>query len=154
MVSMRLDLSGNPSFVELLKRVQEVVDGAYANQDVPSSKLAERLHGDKATPLARLFFNLYTAPSGSEPAGALIKAFDLGDERSKDDVTVFQHMLFGMQDVGGRLVAELKFNRDLFDVPAMEQLLEQYQVLLQTIVAAPTQQIEDLIRQGSPSKVS
>ena len=61
-------------------------------------------------------------------------------------------MLFGMQDVGGRLVAELKFNRDVFDVPAMDQMLEQYQVLLQTIVAAPTQQIEDLIRQGSPKK--
>jgi len=154
MVSMRLDLSGNPNFVELLKRVQGVVDGAYANQDVPSSKLAERLHGDKATPLARLFFNLYTAPSGSgsEPAGASIKAFDLGDERRKDDVTLFQQMLFGMQDVGGRLVAELKFNRDVFDVPAMDQMLEQYQVLLQTIVAAPTQQIEDLIRQGSPKK--
>ena len=154
MVSMRLNLSGDPSFVELLKRVQIVIDGAYANQDVPSSKLAERLHGDNVTPLARLFFNLYTAPSGSEPAGASIKAFDLGDEKPKDDVTLFQHMLFGMQDVGGRLVAELKFNRDLFDVAAMDQMLEDYQVLLQTIVAAPTQQIEDLIRQGSPSKVS
>jgi hypothetical protein len=61
-------------------------------------------------------------------------------------------MLFGMQDVGGRLVAELKFNRDLFDVAAMDQMLEHYQALLQTTVSAPTQQIEDLIRQGSHKK--
>jgi hypothetical protein len=53
-----------------------------------------------------------------------------------------------MQDSGNRLIAELKFNRELFEVSAMDQLLADYQSVLETIVAAPAQHIQELIRQA------
>lgn len=146
MVLMRLDLSGNPPFTELLKRIQATVDGAYANQDVPFAKLAEHLQ-PASTPLARIFFNLYTAPSAQEIKGASLSVFDLGDHRPDNDIALFQDMILGMQDSGKRLTAELKYNRELFEVSAMEELLDHYQIFLETIVATPAQPIEELIRQ-------
>jgi hypothetical protein len=152
MVLLRLDLSGNPPFMELLKRVQAVVDGAYANQDLPFVKLAESLQPasePRRPPLAQIFFNLYTAPSANKIEGAQLEIFDLGEHRPEDDVALFQDMILGMQDSGNRLIAELKYNRELFEVSAMEQLLEHYQTILQTIVAAPAQPIQELIGQTS-----
>jgi non-ribosomal peptide synthetase component F len=150
MVLLRLDLSGNPSFMQLQKRVQAVIDVAYANQDVPFVKLAASLQPEsepRRPPLAQIFFNLYTAPSANKIAGAQLEIFDLGDYRPADDVALFQDMILGMQDSGNRLIAELKYNRELFEVSAMEQLLEHYQTVLETIVAAPAQPIQELIRQ-------
>ena len=141
MVLLRIDLGGNPTVAELLTRIQSVVDGAYANQDVPFSELTKRLNTDLPT---QIFFNLYTSPAAQQIEGARLSVFDLGAERPTEDIALFQDLLLGMQDSGNRLVAELKYNRDLFTDNAMDQLLGEYEHYLKVIVAAPEKRIQDL----------
>ena len=139
-IVLRTDLSGQPTFRELLGRVRETAVGAYAHQDMPFERLVQELSPERdlsRTPLFQVFFNhmVNRGDKAAELPGLQIEAVGGLDEESKFDMT-----LYVLEGKGG-IALDLVYNTDLFDRFRMAQMLKQYEVLLKQIVENPDEKI-------------
>jgi amino acid adenylation domain-containing protein len=140
---MRTDLSGDPSFIELLGRVREVALGAYSHQDVPFEKLVEELQPVRdlsRTPMFQVKLVLQNVPTGAalELPGLTLSPIHFETNTAKFD------LLMTMFEVGQELGGTLEYNTDLFDASTIARLLEHFGIVLEAIVAEPGQRISEL----------
>ncbi|GHG84274.1 non-ribosomal peptide synthetase [Comamonas sp. JC664] len=130
---LRADLSGNPTFRELLKRVREATLGAYAHQDIPFEKLVEAVQPTRNlayTPLFQAAFNFQgMAGPGLTLPGVTLQQLDLPPGTSKFDVTL------DLQETADGLRGFIEYNSDLFDRETLERFTGHFQTLLAGVAA-------------------
>jgi amino acid adenylation domain-containing protein len=133
---LRTNLSGNPSFCELLARVKETVLGAFAHQDIPFERLVEELKPPRDTSRNPLFDVAISFMSGTR---SVLTRGDLRYEPfDKEQITSkFALTLRVADEDDGRLRIGMVYQTDLFDTQRIQCLLEQLGILLQQIVDAP-----------------
>ncbi|HEX2195978.1 MAG TPA: amino acid adenylation domain-containing protein, partial [Actinomycetota bacterium] len=132
---LRTDLSGDPTFAELLERVREVALGAYAHQDLPFEKLVEELKPPRdlsIAPVVQVSFSLQDAAAAEfDLAGLEVDYTRVKDESAKIDLSFF---LF---EDGADLFGEVNYATALFDEATVEAMVGHFQTLLEAIVADP-----------------
>ena len=139
---LRTDLSGNPTFQELLRRVREVTLGAYAHQDLPFEKLVEELRPERNlshSPLFQAMFVLQNAPASPLALPEVtIEAIAIDSSTTKFDLTLSLH------ETADGLRGSLAYNTDLFDEATARRLIGHYFTLLEGIVADPDGRVGEL----------
>ncbi|HEX6291359.1 MAG TPA: amino acid adenylation domain-containing protein, partial [Herpetosiphonaceae bacterium] len=139
MLVLRSDLSGNPTFRDLLRQVREVSLEAHAHQDLPFEKLVEVLQPERDlshNPLFQVAFALESAPiSNTRMAGLTLTQLETDSGTSRFDLTLF------VTDEGDKLSGAVEYNTDLFAPATIARLLGHYQALLEVIVADPNERI-------------
>ena len=134
-VALRGDLSGEPTFRELLARVRQITLEAYAHQDVPFEMVVQAVCPQRSagySPLFQVMFVLQTASETSwELPGVHVTRWPLDPGTAKFDLTAF-----AFDEPDGLQIA-LEYNTDLFDDSTIERMAGHYQRLLEAIVAAP-----------------
>ena len=132
---LRTDLSGNPTFRELLARVRDVCLGAYDHQDLPFEKLVAELQPERdpsRQPLFQVLFQMVSFPKGPGKLGDLtLRPLQIRSGTSKFD------LLLSVGDRPEGLEAIVVYNTDLFDGDRIERMLGHYKTLLEGIVEAP-----------------
>ncbi|BAY89332.1 MULTISPECIES: non-ribosomal peptide synthetase [unclassified Tolypothrix] len=130
---MRTDMSGNPSFRELLQRVRQVVFSADAHQDLPFKTLVEQLQIERSLsyhPLFQVMFILQdTSYQDLQLPGLNKAALDLTLE---------------MLETSTGIKGKIQYNTDLFDAATITRMIEHFQTLLVGIVTHPDQNIATL----------
>jgi hypothetical protein len=110
---LRADLSGNPTFRELLHRVKNVAMAAYAHQDLPFEKLVEELHPDRElsrNPLFQVSFSLQNTPVAAlELPGIVGEAIDFDAGTAKLDLECH------LWEDAGSIQGQFVYSTDLFD---------------------------------------
>jgi amino acid adenylation domain-containing protein len=136
---MRTDLSGNPTFRELLGRVRETALGAYAHQDLPFEMLVEDLRPERTLSHNPLFQVVFALQNAARPplrlGGLTIETLEIYSETSKFDMALY------MWENGS---AQLEYNTDLFDASTIERMIGHFQTLLEAVAANRDQTIGTL----------
>jgi non-ribosomal peptide synthetase component F/acyl carrier protein len=132
---LHANLSHNPRFRQLLRHVRDVTLDAFAHQDLPFDKLVELLPSSRdlsRTPLFQLKLVFQNAPlQPLELEGLTLSQLDFGAGTAKYDLTLF------MEDTNQGLSLTLQYNSDLFAAATIDNLAEQFALLLGSIVAQP-----------------
>ncbi len=138
---LRTDLSGDPTFIEVLARVRDTALEAYANQDFPFDKLVETMHSTRdhsSAPLVQVLFNLPNAPIGEINVNGLSWVpFEVDSRAAQFDLSLTIETEIARK-------AYLTFNTDLFERQTAERMLGQYKVLLLSALAHPSAKLSNL----------
>jgi len=134
MLALRTNLSGSPSFRELLAQVRDVTLEAYAHPDMPFNKLADMLNL-KREPLFQVMLVFQDKPQ----LNLIIPEFlHLDNEAAKFDLTlVLSETQYGIE-------GEIVYATDLFEAATITRLMGHFQTLVEGIIAQPETHLPNL----------
>ncbi|HEX3527644.1 MAG TPA: amino acid adenylation domain-containing protein, partial [Thermoanaerobaculia bacterium] len=139
---LRTDLTGNPSFGDLLARVREATLAAYVHQELPFERLVEELAPERdlsRPPLFQILFTLENAPEGSiEQPGIDLMAEGARTGRAKFELTCTY------MQAGDVLRGVLDYSEDLFEGPTMVRMGHHAVRLLAGALAEPQRPLAEI----------
>ncbi|HEX6371120.1 MAG TPA: non-ribosomal peptide synthase/polyketide synthase [Longimicrobium sp.] len=148
-LALRTDLSGNPTFRQLLRRVREVTLDAYEHQALPFERVVEEVQPERSLSHAALFQALFTV----QEAGAGWSGLPgLRVLRAPAEVTATKYDLTLGIGVDEGLHAALEYSTDLFERPTAERMLAHLERLLQQIADDADVRLADLELAGEAER--
>lgn len=139
-VVLRSDLTGDPTFLELLDRARRTTIEALSHDDVPLNQIMQELHPERSggrNPLFRVLLSLEPVISEVQP-GWDLTPIDVETGTSKFD------LCFVLDDRADGVLGRIIYSTDLFSPATISQLIGCWQTLLEAIVADPGQRISQL----------
>ena len=139
---MRTNLSGAPTFREVLQRVKATALEAYAHQDLPFAKLVAELQPERDlshSPLFQVMFNVVNVPVPSITLLGLKTEFvDVEYQAAQFDLTLT------VTDITDLHTATFGYNTDLFDEDTIVRMMGHFVALLNGITANPDELVVEL----------
>ncbi|HVG44434.1 MAG TPA: amino acid adenylation domain-containing protein, partial [Longimicrobium sp.] len=140
---LRTDLSGDPSFREILRRVREATLGAYEHQEVPFEKLVAELQPERSlshSPLFQVMFTLQDAGGGGGGALPALEVSGVDAELASAKFDLSLGLAATPQSLGG----ELNYSTDLFERGTIERMLGHLERVLEQVAARPEARLSEL----------
>ena len=141
-IVLRTNLTDDPGFRELLRKVRGVSLEAYSHQDLPFEKLVEELKPQRdmsRTPVFQVVFNMQNSPMPIlNIPGIEISFLEIDRGVSQFDLTLM------ISKHEGKCHATVEYNNDLFKASEIERMFQSFQMLLEDIMSNPDHLISDL----------
>lgn len=139
---LRTDLSGDPPFRELLKRVRKVCLDAYAHQDFPFVKLIEELQPERdlsRPPLFQVMFELVNTPIQARLEMPGVNASPMAFHHGTSEFEINVILQEREQGLGGWVF----YRTALFDATTIARLFADFKTLLERVVAHPEYRLSE-----------
>lgn len=139
---MRTDLSGDPSFEELVGRVRTTALNGFEHQELPFERLVEQLSPERRwqrAPLFQVMFVLQNAPDREFELSSLkVEQLPLVSSTAKFDLTL------SLREGRDNIAGVFEYNSDLFDRSTVERIAEHWRQLLDSVLEDTTTPLTQL----------
>ncbi|HLM58539.1 MAG TPA: amino acid adenylation domain-containing protein [Pyrinomonadaceae bacterium] len=156
-VVLRTDLSGDPTFLELLGRVRQTVLDALAHREYPFPLLVQQLQPERDPSRSPLFQAMFVLQQAQTEQGQTASAFALGEAGTEmrsgrlvlESMALEQRVAqfdlsLAVAESGDSLLASFEYNTDLFDATTVARMAGHFRTLLESIVADPARPLSRL----------
>ncbi len=147
---LRTDLTGDPTFRELLERVRNTALEVYAHQDLPFEKLVMMLEPERSlsySPVFQVMFNLRNLHAEAlSLRGLEIEEIDLDPRASQFDLTLM------VTELAEGLSCAAIYNTDLFEAETIRRLLRHFETILGGAVKDPAARLTALPILAEPER--
>jgi amino acid adenylation domain-containing protein len=143
MVVARTDLSGDPSFAELLEQVLENNMELYEHQEVPFHLIVDRVQPVRTAGLNPLF-QIACQLLGSANSGSLALPGLTGEQLAVSSAGSRFDMAIDFVEDGDSLRAFVEYSKDLFDEWRIRALLDHIETVLAAVVGGPSLRVSEL----------
>ncbi|HYT33386.1 MAG TPA: condensation domain-containing protein, partial [Thermoanaerobaculia bacterium] len=154
-VALRMDLAGEPTFTELLRRVRDVTLEGYANQDYPFAAVVEAVQPDRSlshSPLCQVLFSFHDSPLADLNFGGpqLELREIVSNGSAKFDLNIVciprseQRVGQKSKSPAGGITIAWEYSTDLFDEPTARRMVGHFETLLRAVVADPERPVSSL----------
>jgi amino acid adenylation domain-containing protein len=140
---LRADLSGNPTFREIIRRVREVTLKAYEFQDMPFEKLVEELAPERnygQNPLFQVMFALQNLPPRRPLEVAGLRMSSVGSKALTSRLEMEMHLWETKDGLAGQLV----YSTDRFDGARIARMAGHYCRILKGVSKQPDRRLSEL----------
>ncbi|MGW7097727.1 amino acid adenylation domain-containing protein, partial [Streptomyces sp. NPDC054874] len=138
---LRTDLSGNPTFHELVDRVKETDLSAYANQDVPFERLVDAINPERSLarhPLFQVMLSFQNnAAERTDIPGTRVEPYTVGLDIAKFDLAFQLGERFDGDGTPAGIDGGIEFATDLFDAATVTTFAERLVRLLESALGNP-----------------
>ncbi|MFD3471225.1 amino acid adenylation domain-containing protein [Streptomyces sp. NPDC058682] len=153
---LRTDLSGDPSFEEVLRRVRETGLAAYAHQDLPFERLVEALNPERSLSMHPLFQTMLSFENTSDAVvelpGLTMVPEPVGLDIAKFDLMFGLKEQFAQDGSAAGIDGAIEYSGDLFDEATVVALHGRLERLLTAVAADPARPVADIDVLGSEER--
>jgi amino acid adenylation domain-containing protein len=139
---LRTNLSGDPTFSELLERVRKVALGSYAHEHISLDRLVEALNPERSLQYTPLFQVNLTFQNTPDAAGVL-PGLTISRVEMKV-VTAQLDLSINFAEMGRTLVGALEYKTDLFNASTMQQLIDDLLSILELVAGNPERRLSEV----------
>ena len=142
LLAVRTDVSGNPTFRELLGRVSDGLLESYTHQEVPFPKIVQDIQPERSAthnPIVQVLFVMQNIVGAKrELAGVQLEDFDVPVTTSKFDMGLF------VAEKPDGLIGYWVYSTELFDQSTIQRMVRHFGNLLQSAVSQPDARLSAL----------
>lgn len=142
-LALRINLSGDKNFIQLLKESRETVLSAFSHSDLPFEKLIEEINPQRDlsySPLFQIMFSMHDEKAHEIRAKDLkIELLEIEQNSSKFDLTLY------IEKTGNGAVGSFEYNSELFEKETVENYVSRFKAIISRIAENPSLSVSDII---------
>lgn len=136
---LRCDLSGNPSFNQLLIQSKNMLLDAYAHQQVPFEKIVEKLKPERSLSHSPLF-QVMLVLQNNERSSLELPGLTLSSIESEENIAKYD-LTLNIINNEGSLELGWEYNSDLFKAETISSMSVHFEQLLTSLLNAPDESV-------------